>query len=113
MTIGLSIILLSLHQLIDGFRRGIPVKNGSYAYTRNPIYFSAIIFIIPALILIMGPILLIPVPFLTYSLFKLLTGKKERIFEEKFVDEYIEYWKNVNSLIPRFNRRSYNNSIFL
>jgi hypothetical protein len=39
--------------------------------------------------LITCPILLIPVPFLTYSLFKLLTGKKERIFEEKFGDEYI------------------------
>jgi protein-S-isoprenylcysteine O-methyltransferase Ste14 len=57
--------------------------------------------------LITCPILLIPVPFLTYSLFKLLTGKKERIFEEKFGEEYIEYGKNVNSLIPRLNKRYY------
>ncbi len=102
--IGILIIILSAHQLINGFKHGKLIKNGLYAYTRNPLYFGVIFFIMPGIVLTFGFLLLIPVPFLTYVLFKVLIKEEERSLEEKFGNEYIEYKKRVNSLIPKLKR---------
>ncbi|MGC8580487.1 MAG: methyltransferase family protein [bacterium] len=102
--IGILIIIFSVNQLIDGFNYGKLIKNGLYAYIRNPLYFGVIFFIMPGIVLTFGFLLLIPVPFLTYVLFKVLIKKEERYLEEKFGNEYVEYKKRVNSLIPKLKK---------
>ncbi|MGC8663277.1 MAG: methyltransferase family protein [Thermoplasmata archaeon] len=102
--IGIILVFFSVKHLQQAFKYGKLVTDGPYAYVRNPLYAGWILFIIPGIILIFGLILLIPVPFLTYGLFRKLIKKEEKYLEEKFGNEYIEYRKRVNLLIPKIKK---------
>ncbi len=102
---GIMVVAISIHQIMNGFRDRKLVTDGIYAYTRNPLYFGWIALILPGIILLFGLILLIPVPFIAYALFKILIREEETSLEEKYGNEYDEYKSKVNSFIPGFKRK--------
>lgn len=103
-TIGIIFAVLSGFQIQKGFKNGKLVTDGLYAYLRHPLYAGCFLFIVPGIVLIFGFILLIAVPFLTYALFRVLIKKEERELEKQFGNEYLNYKKKVNSIIPKLKR---------
>ncbi len=103
-TIGVILVFLSGIQLQKGLEKGKLVTDGLYAYIRNPLYAGWIFFIIPGIVLIFGLLFLIPIPFLTYALFRYLIGIEESELEKRYGNEYLNYKKKVNSIFPKLKR---------
>jgi len=103
---GVAILVIALVQVHSAFSSRRLVTSGVYAYMRDPVYAVWILFIVPGLILIMGMLLLTIAPFLMYLLLKALIGREEAYMELTFGKEYLDYKSQVNSVIPRFMKRS-------
>lgn len=81
-------------------KEGKLVTDGIYKYVRNPIY-SAFIFIFTGIIVIEKNFLLYILPFIYWlSLTILMKNTEEKWLKEVFQDEYIDYCKKVNRIIP-------------
>ncbi|MGC9175548.1 MAG: methyltransferase family protein [Thermoplasmata archaeon] len=102
--IGTAIIYFSVLELQRAFKFGKLVTDGLYAHTRNPLYAGWILFIIPGIVLILGLIFLIPVPFIAYIIFRILIKDEEKYLEDAYGEKYIEYKKRVNMLIPKIKK---------
>lgn len=79
---------------------------GAYAWVRNPIY-TAVLMVCTGVLFICGNVwgLLLPV-FIWLFLSALLKFTEEKWLSELYGDEYKEYCRNVNRVIPWFDRRS-------
>ena len=102
--LGVAMCLVAAVQVHKAFDKGKLVTSGLYAYLRNPVYAAFILLIAPGLILVTGLLLLIVLPFVMYALVRFLIADEDRYLEEKFGQEYLEYKKRVNSIIPKFSR---------
>ncbi len=95
------IMLFSAGKLVrKAFREGRLETRGIYSVTRNPIYAAWIIYIIPGFVIISRYTLCLLIPFIMYLIFKSLIKSEDTYLEQKFGDEYRNYRKNVNELIP-------------
>lgn len=100
MLAGLVFWGTAVTQLITGFSKGHLITNGAYGVARNPIYSSAIFFLLPAVALItLSWVYLIPSVFL-YAGVMIFIGKEERQLTEAFGSEYINYLARVDRLVP-------------
>lgn len=85
--------------LYDG-RYGYLITDGIYSRTRNPRY-SSILFLSSGLLLINSnifPFFLIPLYYVFLSL--IIKFAEESSLEKLFTDQWLEYKKSVNRLIP-------------
>jgi len=94
------------------FKDGKLITKGPFALCRNPIYSSLIVFIIPSLALIFHSGLLFSIALVLYIGFKLSIHGESRLLNRTFGDEYENYKKSVNEIIPfpriLFRKRSEN-----
>lgn len=81
-------------------QNNILIKDGVYAYVRNPVY-SAFLFVFTGILLLRANFLLLifPIIFYFYMTF-LLINTEEKWLYEVFGEEYLEYKKKVNRIIP-------------
>jgi protein-S-isoprenylcysteine O-methyltransferase Ste14 len=100
--LGVAMFLVAAVQVHKAFDEGKLVTSGIYAYVRNPVYAAFIWLIAPGLILVTGLLLLIILPFVMYGLIRFLLLDEDNYLEEKFGEEYLEYKRRVNSIIPKF-----------
>ena len=82
------------------FKPGTLIKEGPFALCRNPIYSSIIVFIIPALALIFHSGLLFTISLVLYIGFKISIHGEVNILRRIFGEEYQEYEKSANEIIP-------------
>ncbi len=82
------------------FRAGRLIKSGPYALCRNPIYSSLIVFIIPSLALIFHSGMLASIALVLYSGFKISIHGENIMLRRLFGEEFEEYEKSVNEIIP-------------
>lgn len=76
------------------------ITDGVYAIVRNPVY-SAFIFLFTGLLIMAHNYLLLILPLIYWAtLTILMKNTEEKWLREKFGQEYIEYCKNVNRIIP-------------
>jgi protein-S-isoprenylcysteine O-methyltransferase Ste14 len=75
------------------------VTTGIYAYTRNPIYFGAIIMIFGWFLVLPFTFILISV-FLFSVLFYITARSEEKQLQQKYGRKYLEYKRKVPFLIP-------------
>jgi protein-S-isoprenylcysteine O-methyltransferase Ste14 len=75
------------------------LKDGIYAYSRNPMYVGLILFLIAASILLDNLWILIFTPVFIAIMWKGVIEKEERYLEEKFGDEYTDYKSRVRRWI--------------
>ena len=80
------------------------MTEGVYAYTRNPMYAAFILFLIPALSLLMNDVLIILTSAILYAVFRINIGKEEDFLQRQFGEDYRRYAEKVPRLIPRFVR---------
>ena len=71
------------------------VKDGVYAYTRNPMYVGLVIVLIGWALWLGSFLSLIIVPLFMYAITKLQIKPEEQVLTELFGIEYIEYMKKV------------------
>ena len=80
------------------------LTKGVYAHTRNPIYAAFILFLIPALSLLMNDVLIVLSSVVLYAVFRINIGQEEDWLLQQFGDDYRRYAEEVPRLFPRFSR---------
>lgn len=75
------------------------VTTGMYAWVRNPIY-TAFAMIFSGIILFRNNLFLIVIPFILWGLMSIIVRKEEKVLENIFGAEYLEYKMKVNRCIP-------------
>jgi len=100
--LGLGVIfwICSAIYFLKYFKPGKLIKEGPFALCRNPIYSSIIVFIIPALALIFHSGLLFTISLVLYIGFKISIHGEVNILRRIFGEEYQEYEKSANEIIP-------------
>lgn len=83
-------------------------KSGPYSYIRNPLYVGNM-FLYVGLTLIAGSPNIFLVTLTTFTFFfiqySLIISLEEEALEKKFGDEYVNYKKEVPSIIPKLNSK--------
>lgn len=107
MALGLVFFILSAITFARGFKKGQLVTHGPFALCRNPIYASFIVFLVPALAIILKSGLILAVDIALYVNFKVLIREENISLKRIFGQEYEQYAKRVNEVIPipKFWRR--------
>lgn len=96
---GYSVIIQDISHEI---KNGKLVTTGVYGIVRNPIY-SAFLFVFSGVLILARNWYLLILPLVFWLLLTLFMKYTEEIWlEEKFGEEYIEYCKKVNRVIPWF-----------
>ncbi len=100
--LGLGVVfwVYSAIYFLKFFKPGTLIKEGPFALCRNPIYSSIIVFIIPAIALIFHSGLLFTISLVLYIGFKISIHGEVNILRRIFGDEYEEYEKSANEIIP-------------
>lgn len=98
---GLALWIAALVQLLRDFPKGKLVTAGAFAFCRNPMYASFILFIVPAISLF----------FLTWVYLLISVGmcigvqvllpKEEKLLADVFGEEYATYRAKVGRVLPR------------
>jgi len=99
--LGLVFYIASSIQLHGQFTKRKLITNGFYSFSRNPIYSSWILFIIPGSALIIDSVLLLLAPVLLYIMFRFLVVREEEYLEREYGDEYLEYKKRTGRIMPK------------
>ncbi|RPI19861.1 MAG: isoprenylcysteine carboxylmethyltransferase family protein [Ignavibacteriae bacterium] len=98
--LGIIFYISSARTLLKEFQNGKLLTKGPYSLCRNPLYSAFIVFIIPAISLLINSWLALTTAVLMYFVFKCVIKAEYNYLKEKFGDEYIQYEKNVNEIIP-------------
>ncbi len=100
--LGLYLWISAGRQVDKCISNGILATRGVYGIVRNPIY-SGILFVISGVSLACESwLLLLCIP-VSYIILKILLRKEDVILIEAFGEKYIQYKKQVNSILPKFN----------
>lgn len=81
-------------------KKGYLVTTGPFALCRNPIYASIILLIVPALALLLNSWFALTTSIVMYIIFKLLIRTEYRHLQSRFGQEYLDYAKKVNEILP-------------
>jgi protein-S-isoprenylcysteine O-methyltransferase Ste14 len=103
--IGLYVFILSGIMVHRHINREKLCTTGVYSYMRHPLYASWIIFIIPGIVLVIGSIVAISGPLVTYIIFRMFINEEDRYLKEKFGEHYVQYEKEVNAVFPTIYKR--------
>jgi protein-S-isoprenylcysteine O-methyltransferase Ste14 len=98
--IGLWFWSGSVVLVIRGHRSHKLMTAGVYRYSRNPMYAAFIIFLVPAVSLVSGDLLILLVSVIMYVAFKLLIRKEETFLKREYGEDFECYARQVAQLIP-------------
>jgi protein-S-isoprenylcysteine O-methyltransferase Ste14 len=98
-TLGFICYLITMRKFLKEFSKGKLVTDGIFSFSRNPLYASWILFIMPSIALTADNwIFLIPA-LAMYVFFRLSIKEEEENLSRIFGEEYLEYKKKVNLLV--------------
>lgn len=100
MGLGLVFWGASAVTFLREFKKGKLITRGPYSLSRNTIYSSIIVFIIPAIAILYHSGLLLTIAVVLYINFKVSIHGESRVLSRLFGEEYEEYKKHVNELFP-------------
>jgi protein-S-isoprenylcysteine O-methyltransferase Ste14 len=86
--------------LLKGLKKTRLVTNGAFSLCQNPLYSSIILFIIPALSLIINSWLVLTTSITGYILFKVYIKKEYNELEKFFGNDYIKYRNETPEFFP-------------
>lgn len=99
LVIGIAAFIISMAQFISNFPKGKLITSGMYACSRNPIYASWAIFILPAVGVICNNWVFIAAALIMCMATTLLVKEEENQLFEVFGESYTKYRKKVGSII--------------
>jgi protein-S-isoprenylcysteine O-methyltransferase Ste14 len=100
LVVGLIFYGSTVRLLIKGLKETRLVTNGAFGLCQNPLYSSIILFIIPALSLIVNSWLVLTSSIIGYLLFKINIKKEYNELEKFFGQEYINYKNETPEFFP-------------
>jgi protein-S-isoprenylcysteine O-methyltransferase Ste14 len=86
--------------LLKGLKETRLVTNGAFSLCQNPLYSSIVLFIIPALSLLINSWLVLTTSIAGYVLFRIFIKKEYNELEKFFGDDYIKYKKDTPEFFP-------------
>lgn len=98
--IGCIFWIVSAWVFLRGFKAGQLITHGTFAWCRNPIYASMILFVIPSLGIIFHSGLILSIALVLYIGFKVSIHGEVILLKRTFGEEYDRYEKSVNELFP-------------
>ena len=97
---GLIFYFSSVRLLLNGLKEGKLVTNGTFSLCQNPLYMSFILFLIPAIALLLNSGLVLTSSLVGFILLKVHVKKEYQMLEEFFGDEYLKYKNETPEFIP-------------
>lgn len=98
--IGLLFYIATIVVFLTDFRKGLLVTRGTFGLCRNPIYASFIVFFIPGLALVFQSGMILSIALVLYLNFKISIHGENKVLEREFGEDYSDYRKYVNEIIP-------------
>jgi protein-S-isoprenylcysteine O-methyltransferase Ste14 len=100
MIFGLVFYFSTVRLLLKGLRETRLVTNGAFSLCQNPLYSAILLFIVPALALLLNSWLVLTSSLIGYFMFKLYIRGEYQELEEAFGDEYLKYKSETPEFIP-------------
>ena len=100
MAAALIFYFSTVRLLLKGLKETRLMTTGPYKYTQNPLYAAIILFIIPALSLILNSWLVLTTSFVGYILFKLFIKHEYEELEKFFGEDYLKYKSKTSEFFP-------------
>lgn len=97
---GLIFYFSSVRFLLNGLKEGKLVTNGTFSLCQNPLYMSFILFLIPAIALLLNSWLVLTSSLVGFILLKVHVKKEYQMLEEFFGDEYLKYKNETPEFFP-------------
>lgn len=97
---GIVIYVAALRRLREALRQGRLATEGVYAWMRHPVYSAFIMFIVPAVVLVVRSVLALTVPVAMYILFRILIRREETPLAERFGEQYRQWRRRTNAILP-------------
>ncbi|MBW8333518.1 MAG: isoprenylcysteine carboxylmethyltransferase family protein [Prolixibacteraceae bacterium] len=97
---GLIFYFSSVRLLLNGLKEGKLVTNGTFSLCQNPLYMSFILFLIPAIALLLDSWLVLTASIVGFILLKVHVKKEYQMLEEFFGNEYLKYKNETPEFIP-------------
>jgi len=97
---GLIFYFSSVKLLLNGLKAGKLVTKGTFSLCQNPLYMSFILFLIPAIALLLNSWLVVTSSLVGFILLKMYVKKEYQMLEEFFGDEYLKYKNETPEFIP-------------
>ena len=106
MLLGLIFYFSTVKMLLKGLKETRLMTKGPYSCCQNPLYASLILFIIPALSLLLNSWLIFTASIAGYILFKLFIRSEYIELEKFFGDDYLKYKRETPEFIPFLTKSS-------
>jgi protein-S-isoprenylcysteine O-methyltransferase Ste14 len=100
MAFGLIFYASTVRLLLKGLKETRLVTNGAFSLCQNPLYSSIILFIIPALSLLLNSWLILTTSITGYVLFKLFIRNEYNELEKFFGENYLRYKNETPEFFP-------------
>lgn len=97
---GLIFYFSSVRLLLNGLKEGKLVTSGTFSLCQNPLYMSFILFLIPAIALLLNSWLVLTSSLVGFILLKVHVKKEYQMLEEFFGNEYLKYQNETPEFIP-------------
>jgi len=100
MIIGLILYFSTVKLLLSGLKETKLVTTGAYRFCQNPLYSTFVLFVIPALSLILNSWLVLTTSAVGYLLFRIFVKLEYRELEDIFGQEYLNYKSKTPEFFP-------------
>lgn len=100
MIFGFIFYLLTVKLLVKGLKETKLITSGTYSLCQNPLYTSLILFIIPALSLILNSWVVLTSSLIGYILFKVFIKSEYKELEKFFGEDYLIYKRETPEFFP-------------
>ena len=101
--IGIIILAFTNSDIKKAVKTNQLITTGMFSRIRNPMYASHIFFIMPGVCLLTNNAITLLSILCTVMIFNILILKEEKVLEENFGVEYLNYKKRVRRLLPKWN----------
>ena len=103
--VAVWIYAVIIQKISEEIKNGKLITKGIYSFVRNPIY-TAFIIVFTGILIMGSNLFLLILPILFWiNLTVILKLTEEKWLLEKFGDEYVDYCKVVNRIIPWFPKK--------
>jgi protein-S-isoprenylcysteine O-methyltransferase Ste14 len=100
MIFGLIFYFATVRRLLKGLKETRLVTNGAFFLCQNPLYAAILLFIIPALSLLLNSWLVLTSSFVEYIMLKIFIKGEYRELEKIFGEEYLKYKGETPEFFP-------------